>query len=76
MAIRHAHPAKLRRGVYRFLTIDITGHCARIDTIAVDDEDAIRQGELYCESDVTLTTLEVQTSAGLILREFAKAIEP
>lgn len=72
--IRQDHPSQLRRGVYRFLTIDITGRRARIDTLAVDDDDAVRQGELYFESDVTLTALEVQTSSGTTLRHFAKAM--
>lgn len=72
LSIRHAGPAKLRRGVYRFLTIDITGHRARIETIAADDDDAIRQGELYFESDLSLASLDVQTPSGAVIRGFVK----
>lgn len=61
--------------MYRFLTIDISGHRARIDTIAVDDEDAIRQGELYFDSDVTLTSLDVQSTSGVKLRGFTKKVD-
>lgn len=71
--IRHAGPAKLRRGVYRFLTIDITGHRARVETIAADDDDAIEQGQLYFESDLSLASLQVQTSSGVVIRGFVKA---
>ncbi len=58
--------------MYRFLTIDISGHRARVETIATDDDDAIRQRDLYFESDLSLVSLEVQTISGAVIRGFAK----
>ena len=70
--IEQASAVKLRCSVYRFLTTDITGHRARIDTIAVDDEDATRQGEIYFESDATLVALVIESASGSSLRSFTK----
>jgi hypothetical protein len=56
------------------LIIDSLGQRARVETIAVDDHDTIRQGELYFDSEVSLTSLEIQSSSGATLHSFLKRL--
>lgn len=59
--------------MYSFVVTDSIRNRETIKVAALDDQDAIRLGELYFESDQSLRLLEVVGSSTLPLTAFMRA---
>ena len=59
--------------MYSFVVTDSIRNRETLKVAALDDQDAIRLGELYFESDQSLRLLEVVGSSALPLTAFMRA---